>query len=234
MLVKNWPIKIKGTIKGISKEQAKDLFNYDLPDNAKGVTLRMFKSGKNFISPYYPERYISATADTIGLENRLYMKPIFIMLDKITPQILNSIIRPIWNPAAIRYKQRSGYHMFMKVNSHLLLKGLEYLQLSIGDENPPTIRNAVFQNNTIKLTIPSGYGRTGVSPVHNIHPAQLGFLLLDPQTLKIEHIKPDFYQKTINIKTHLQNPTCLPTGMVMFAYSKNGDSYSNSICIKIK
>lgn len=213
MLLQNWPIKFSGTIKRISKEQAKTMFNYDLPADAKGIVFRVFESG-NYISPYYPERHTSNPGD-IG--NRLRMKPVFSILSKITPQITHTIIRPIWNQQADKYNLYSGYHLFMKINSKLLLKGLEYLQLSIGDQKPPRISSIKCQNNTISLSTPSTLSK----------PSKLTLVLLDTQTLKITLIKPETYQKKIEIKTNVKNS-------IIFAYSKNGNSYSNSIHIKIK
>ncbi|MDD2890869.1 MAG: hypothetical protein PHE49_09585, partial [bacterium] len=92
MLLQNWPMQFRGTIKGISPEQAKQMFNYDMPPDAKGVSFSI-KNNKTEIRPYFPEKYFNHTPICPLLKTNAKA---FSTLSTVAKQILKTIIRPSW------------------------------------------------------------------------------------------------------------------------------------------
>lgn len=243
MILTNWPLHFRGTIKGISPEQAKRMFHYNLPPGAKGITFKP-RNKKTEIVPYFPEKYVNK--NPIKSPEFISSKNILTKLIKIAPQIRTTIIRPLWNNMAGK-DYYSGHHMFISINHKLLLTGIENILFTIGTLNPPKTHTIELKNSTLKFQL------------QNSNPDyQLGIISMDSQTLQITHIQPTHYSdyeplaclekdcgasvvtsrlggiihkcnpkdKTINIPIKTDNPL-----VFLYYYDKNKQSYSSSVRI---
>jgi hypothetical protein len=206
MFLTNWPMYFRGTIKGISPEQAKQIFNYNMPPDAKGISF-CIRNNKTRIFPYYPEKY----ANLAHLKNPIFALTSKVMADlnKITSQLLVDIIRPVWTIPAKEKNYESGYHLFISTNYKLALRGIENIVLTIGELETP--RFSEIKHDSASLTLSSE------------SPYEIGFFILNNQSLQIQHILPKAHSDTrISIPIHTKDS-------IVFAYYKQAQNYSQSI-----
>ncbi|MDD5530566.1 MAG: hypothetical protein PHX21_11150 [bacterium] len=214
MILQNWPMNFRGTIKHISPKQAKRMFNYDMPPDAKGVTFQ-YRNNKTIIVPYYPEKHITPSQKK-SPEFRQNIQ-IFSNLGKISHQIRTTIIYPIWTKTLERDAHSSPYHTFMSVNYRQLLSGIENILFTVGNLNLPEIDNTPYlKAGKLKVRI------------KNFQPGyQLGIIIMDSQTLRIKLIPPAHYNtETISIPIKIPNP-------LVFLYYKKDKNFSPSVNIPI-
>jgi hypothetical protein len=217
MILQNCPIKFRGTIKRISPEQAKQLFNYDMSSGAKGVTFYA-KGNKTIIMSYCPEKHITKTK-TRSPEFQQYID-IFKKTGVIAHQISSSILSPVWTKMLKNKKYSSGCHMFLSVNAKRLLSGIENILFTIGRLPSPQIDYKQQQ------ITDDGKQKILTVKTKNAKPDyKTGLIIMDSETLKITHTPPVFYSGgIISVHIRTQNP-------MVFLYYQNQENYSPSIRI---
>ena len=171
-------MNFRGTLKGITPEDAKKMFNYDMPADAKGITFKV-RNKRNTITPYYPEKYVN---DNFTKNPQfISSKNIMTTLIKIAPQI-KDILYPVWHAEAVKKGFYSGHHFFMSTNYKRINSGLENILFTIGNLDATTIVNRKSN---------SGY-KTGV-------------IILDSETLEVKHIPPRHYPDEISVPEKSEN-----------------------------
>ncbi|MDD2890960.1 MAG: hypothetical protein PHE49_10045 [bacterium] len=203
MILTNWPMKFRGTIKGISPEQAKQIFKFDLPPTAKGITF-INRKGTTYMVAYIPEHYKNTPrGNPKGNEN-------FRIISKISHSHLRDLIRPIWDKPAQKQNFYSGSHLFSSVNLKRIKTGIHNLLISTGDLEPPKITYSKLKKDAFLFSIDNPQ-------------MELGTAILNPQTMSLEHSKPHTYKSDI-ISLNIETPQT-----IVFLYYKREDKYSISV-----
>ncbi|MDD2890329.1 MAG: hypothetical protein PHE49_06790 [bacterium] len=209
MILKDWPMDFRGTIKGITPEQAKEMFDYDMPPDAKGISFR-FRNNKTETLPYYPEKYTHYI--NRSPEFMAYQK-IFSAMNKIAFQIRDTIIRPLWDIMAAEKKYWSGFNMFMSMNCKQMRAGIENIFFTLGNLLPPQILSIEITDSYIELQLKNS------KPEY-----QLGIIVLNSETLEVKQSLLKYPYETITIPIQIKNS-------IVFLYYKNKKNYSPSVCI---
>ncbi|MFA5033207.1 MAG: hypothetical protein WC614_09315 [bacterium] len=215
MRVRNSPFNFTGTIRGMSPEQAKRMFNYNMPPDAQGVTFR-FQNNKTYIVPYYPEKYNNHSEKSAAFKTNT---EIFSMLNKICPQIRKTIIYPAWTPLVDKYKEKhfSAYHLFFSINRRQLKYGLENLIFTMGELTPPQLNLLEFKNSVMS------FQQENPQPGYD-----LGFISIDRKTLEVETFAPVKYgERAVSLKVKSGEG-------VVFAYHRRGKEYSVAVNVAIR
>jgi hypothetical protein len=208
MQLTNWPIEFAGTLKNITPEQAKKIFQFDLPEEAKGITF-VHRNGKVFMKPYFPERYKNKGVKQT--QTNEYMK----LINKIGHLYLDDLIRPIWNKPAEKQKFYSGFNFFASINLKLIREGLENILISIGDLPPPKITFLEYKKDALRFSVDKP-------------DMELGVGILNPRIMTFTHLKPKTYDTKVNyIRSRAEE-------IILFLYYKHGKNYSNSIATRVK
>ena len=202
-------MQFRGTIKRISPEQAKKMFKFNLPPDAKGVTFQ-YRKNKTVIYSYSPEKNNNHLPKSQQFKSN-YAN--FSKLNRITHRILKTIIHPVWTKIADREKYFSGYHLFVSINIKRIQKGLENILFTVGDLPAPQIRSIEITDSYIEFQLQN----------HNPE-YELGIVIMDSETLNINQFPPAFYP---------DEPISIPIEgkPMLFLYYKQDKIYSPSVCI---
>jgi hypothetical protein len=204
MILTNWPMKFRGTIKGISPEQAKQIFKFDLPPTAKGITF-LNKKGTAFMRPYFP----------VHFKNNPKGNEHFRIISKISHSHLHDLIRPIWDKPAQKQNFYSGSHLFSSVNLKRIKTGIHNLLISTGELEPPKITYSKLKKDAFLFSIDNPQ-------------MELGTALLNPQTISLKHSKPKSYKSDV-ISLDIETPQT-----ILFLYYKQEDKYSISVSRRLE
>lgn len=200
-------MEFRGTIKGMKPETAKRLFNFDLPEDAKGVTFYR-RNGQTFIKAYYPELYKNKSKSSA--ETNKYMK----IINDIGHSHLNDIIRPIWDGPARKQGFYCGFNMFASMNLRLIREGVEKMKIAVGELEEPEVKGINYKDGALRFSVDKG-------------DLELGIGVMNPRNYWFKHIKPRKYDGEVYVRVRSEEA-------VVFLYCRQGNRYSDSIAIRIK
>lgn len=211
MFLENFPIPLSGTLKNITPEQAKKLFNYDMPEGATGITFNMLSPEKIVLCPYFPGRH--KNKDWRKRKKLVNNYETISKLMRIKKQFPENL-KQVWIIQARLNKSYQPQNTFVSTNFKLIRQGLEHILVSVGNLKTPEILASEFKDNSVTLNF------------NNPNPdSQIGVIIVDKETLQLEHMSPKIYgNNTIEFKTNSTQP-------IVFLYAQKNFDSSNSVSI---
>lgn len=205
-----------GTITGklsLTKEQAKEMFDFDMHPDAIAVVLQHDKWGNLIIRNLFPR---SPDTSKKLINWRKEARGFFLILHP-----LKSLIREVWNPLALQLHAYSGTALFRKINiprwksDKRVFYRWTKLLLTKGTLQTPSAR-VLYKRKIFLYNYNSSY--------------QLGAILLELNTKKF------FFQKpiTLNSNYFLIPDFNLSIPFVLYLYYKKQNLYSDSSALIIR